>query len=251
MDGPACVAVCVCGKKPQETKELLPVAIECFRRQTYPGEKRLLLVTEHENTGGLLQYRNGRDVHVVGVEGSPVLGNLRNAALECIGQRWPGAYAIQWDADDVHAAERMAVQMDACVAAPGMASLLHCQLCYSFARDVGFVRYLKLYGPQHPPEGSPTPIHGTICAPVDAIRYPAQPKGEDTPFFAQWASGPGAVEIDNSPELYVRLSHGESTTGDEGVMQNHANSPVGTREMSAGNAGYLKQVLALYPRDSV
>ena len=250
MDWPVCVATCVCGKKPKETKNLLPVAIRCFQAQTYPGEKRLLLVTETENADKIMHLRNGRDVHVLGVKASVVLarpwtlGELRNTALDYIAEQWHGGYAIQWDADDFHAYQRMAVQMIACKSDPGIASFLHCQLCYSFPKDVGFVRTLRYYGGSNPPEGTPTPLHGTICHPVNEIRYPTAPKGEDSVFFERWKAG--YAEIDNSPELYVRFSHGESVTGDAGVMQDHLNDPPGTRAMSAGNAEYLAQVLGCY-----
>lgn len=247
-DCPICVAVCVCGAKPKETKNLLPVAIRCFEAQTYPGEKRLLLVTEEENVGNIIHLKNGRDIHVLSVSNASTLGDLRNAALDWIGSKFPGAFAIQWDADDFHAAERMAIQMEACMVDPGIASLLHCQLCYSFSKDVGFIRTLRYYGQGHPPEGVTTPIHGTICAPVNEIRYPAASTGEDSAFFEEWKAGPGYGELPNTAELYVRFSHGESVTGEEGVMQDHQNDPPGTRAMSVGNAEYLRQVLTMYPK---
>jgi hypothetical protein len=252
---PMCAAVCVCGKADKdgsdfETEKLLPVAVGCYHRQTYPANRRkLLLVTEQENAPKLLRQKRfrGVGVRILGVDGNPPLGTLRNVAIRFAVNQMPGAYLIQWDADDWHANERMAVQMQAALSMPGGASFLKRQIAYSFSRNVAFVRYLRLYGQGHPPEGSPTMVHGTFCGPANEIRYPADRKGEDTPFWADWASGPGAVEVDNDARLYVRFAHGNSTSGDTHIMQDHARAPEGTWDLAPHEAEYLRAVLKWYP----
>ncbi len=244
---PMCFATCVCGKNDWETEHLLPVAIQCYFRQDYPQERRmLLLVTEAENAHKLRGFR-APDVKLLAVAGNPTLGELRNVAIRFVCEQAPGGFLIQWDADDFHAAERMATQMQACLAVPGAAAFLKRQIAYSFERDVAFVRYLRLYGGDRPAEGVPTMIHGTACHAANEIRYPAIARGEDTPFYGEWETGPGAVEVDNRAELYVRFAHGGSTSGDAHILQDHINDDPGTWSLSETEAEYLNKVLQWYP----
>lgn len=231
--------VAVCVTRPES--EFLPQAIQAFREQTHP-DKTLLLVTEPENVPGLRKYK-ADDVRLVSGPGS-TLGDLRNVGIEFVAENYPDGFVQQFDGDDFHGARLM--ELHATIAGP-RATVLTRQLCYSFDTDVAFVRTLKLYGAQHPPEGTPTGIHGTICHPVNAIRYPSLARGEDTPFYLDWQRGPGVVDLDNSAELYVRFSHGASTSGHEHVMQNMADAEPGTWNLSPSQAEYLRGVLSRYP----
>ncbi len=241
---PMCFAVCVCGKNDWETEHLLPVAIQCYFRQDYPQERRmLLLVTEAENAHKLRGFR-APDVKLLAVAGNPTLGELRNVAIRFVCEQAPGGYLIQWDGDDGHATGRMSAQMNACLAVPGAASFLKRQIAYSLANDIAFVRYLRIYGEGHPPAGTETMIHGTFCGPANDIRYPPLKRGEDTPYWKAWCNGPGAIEIDNRSELYLRFAHGNSTSGDAHILQDHADDHPGAWSLSNAEAAYLKQFLA-------
>lgn len=238
------VAVCVTRPK----SKFLPQAIQAFREQTHP-DKTLLLVTEPENVLGLRKFK-AADVRLVcPPHGSPKkLGDLRNVGIEFAAVHYPDGLFLQFDDDDHHDANRLAVQAGCAAHYPGMATILKRQLCYSFATDVAFVRTLRLYGGGHSPEGSPTPIHGTICCPVNKHRYPSWPKGEDTPFFQAWDKGPGCYEIDTCAELYVRFYHGKAnTTSCRGVMQKYADAEPGTWDVTEAQREYLREVLSRYP----
>ncbi len=242
---PMCFAVCVCGANDFETEHLLPVAIESFHRQTYPANRRmLLLVTEAENAHKLRKFK-APDVKMLAVAGNPTLGELRNVAIRFVCEQAPGGYLIQWDVDG-HATGRMAMQMQAALAQPGMAACLMTQLCYSLDTDVAFVRKLRLYGQGHPPEGTPTAIHGTITHPANELRYPSQKTGEDTVFWQKWVNGPGCLEDHNDPRLYIRFSSKASVSGAAHVLQEHIHDAPGTWTLSDDEAAYLRLFLSYY-----
>ncbi len=247
---PMCFAVTVCGKNDWETEHLLPVAIECYRRQTYPANRRmLLLVTEAENAHKLRKFK-APDVKMLAVAGNPPLGELRNVAIRFVCEQAPGGFLVQWDVDG-HATGRMAMQMQAALAQPSMAACLMTQLCYSLDTDVAFVRKLRLYGQGHPPEGTPTAIHGTITHPANELRYPPQKTGEDTVFWQQWVNGNGCLEDHNDPRLYIRFSSKASVSGHKHVMQQYADAPCGTWDLPAEYVAYLKQFLGHYGLSSL
>lgn len=242
---PMCLAVCVCGKNDWETEYLLPVAVACFRRQTYPANRRLLLlVTEAEN-GHKIAHFKSPDTKILVADGQPSLGALRNVAIRFAADHYPDAYMVQWDADDWHAVERIDWQMRAAMSFPGAACCLKRQIAYAFSRNVAFVREIRLWGKGHPAEGDPTPLHGTICHPVNSIRYPDVARGEDTAFFMTWGEA-GVAEYDNPAELYIRFAHGNSTSGESHIMQGHVTDPPNTWNLNQQQANYLQQVLAYY-----
>lgn len=252
MDLPHVVAVVVCGasdpsKAPNHVEAFLFQCLRSLEQQSYPAEKlTILLVSEARNAELLKPFcQSPRVVGCSPNNPEPTLGELRNAALDFAAAEHPQGFCIQCDSDDWHGVDRIRLQVAAAMSEPGLPSFLRRQICYSWESDVAFLRTLRLYGKGKPPEGEPTPICGTICHPVTELRYPALDQGEDTAFRQLFS---GYVELDdNDPRLYVRFSHGTSTSGHNHVMQDAANYRRGTWAIPMPCVEFLQTVISGYP----
>lgn len=189
---PYVTAVMITGKHPGR-RHLAGLAVESFRRQTYPADRRKLLVI---NDSGEAWFAGQDDVDERLVGRQPTLGNLRNLALSMV----TDGLVIQWDDDDWHGRERIARQVAAWL--PGRANILQDEILCDLASKEGKVVSASgwRYG------GFP----GTILHPVDSqAKYPLQATGEDSEFLRHWQGRLDA--IDNSTADYVRFFHGGNT----------------------------------------
>jgi glycosyltransferase involved in cell wall biosynthesis len=235
-DLPFVTAVCVTGKDEFSVRNLLPAAVECFHKQSYPADRRALLVVYDDHFDAVQE-------HLDGCIGLPCnksnLGSLRNQGLEAIHKMTSKDplknYCIQWDCDDWHHPQRIAAQVNAC-SQGHRASFLQRQLCWSLTTNTAFIR-----------EYSHMPIHGTICHRVPCKeRYPATEKGEDTAFFSAWS--PRCCVLDNDPRFYVRIEHGHNTWDAAHIMRGYAGEwAVGKWHLCHDHSAFLTtQVLPHY-----
>lgn len=222
-------AICIAGKSRWHDDHFLQQAIHWFRVQTYPKDRReLLIVTDAEWETATPGDSAQENIHLVHVA-KQSLGGLRNAGLEAM----QGDYAIQWDVDDAHHPSRISAQVSFAIDHPGLPVLLQRQLCYDWPTDTACVRDLVT-----------TPIHGSILHPRTDARYPLTPKEEDTAFLANWGN---LVIVDNDPCLYTRFSHGRNTWNRRHVLRFYAADwASGGWFLSDEHRGHLKSVLSLY-----
>jgi glycosyltransferase involved in cell wall biosynthesis len=198
-------AVMITGKTPAHER-WARVAIRCFLEQTYPAESRELLIVNDGPyrlcDGGEPKDSTGRPLvrETILPHGGTTLGELRNLAID---QAW-GDAIIQWDDDDWHGPERVAVQ-----AAPfaqnskTICTFLRRQLRYSFPLNRARVHTWDR-------------IHGTVMHRKTDIRYPARRRAEDTVFLDRHIAAFGnralftvddpAVDCDR---LYIRFHHSD------------------------------------------
>lgn len=195
MSTPFVTAVCITGKTSFHIQKLLPVAIECFKKQDYPPERRALLLVS-----------DNRDVHhVSGVCPSNVychliartldytLGDLRNQGLESLPVQTD--LVIQWDDDDWHPPQRIGKQVEAYqMCNNGLPVCLAGQIVYCWKTKTGSLRYLP-----------GNCIHGSILHPKNSFRYPSKKLEEDTDFLSLF----GGHNVLDDPALYVRFFWGD------------------------------------------
>jgi glycosyltransferase involved in cell wall biosynthesis len=226
-------AICITGKSRFHVEELLPQAAESFRLQTYPEDRRHLVVVTDLSKEAVVKMAEkwGFQYRVCLAPVGESLGALRNIGLNnaC------ADLAIQWDDDDWHHAGRIATQVSAWLEYQhlGPAVCLQRQLAYDWATDIAYVR-----------EFPHTPIQGSILHAIGAERYPGKDKEEDTDFFAKFYDR--VVAVDNRPELYVRFSHGRNTWTRDHIMREARDWPDGTWNLGDHAAEYLRSVLTRY-----
>jgi len=194
----AAVVSCLCVTR--NRVELLSRAIDCFLAQTHAA-RELVIVYEDDDpaTRGLLSRMDDRRIRVIEVPsalGLP-LGALRNLAIDAARGRW----FCQWDDDDWHHPERLAVQWRALRASGKAACVLTRWLIYDVVSQRGYLSETRDW------EGS------LLCdrSAIDANhRYPPRARGEDTDFVAQLIARDALTRI-NRPDLYVYVHHGANT----------------------------------------
>jgi glycosyltransferase involved in cell wall biosynthesis len=225
MDSPFVSAVCVTGKSDWHLREVLPQAVRAFHEQEYPSDRAELVVV----CDRALALEADR-VRVVRAPPGLTLGELRNLGLDAA----RGELCAQFDDDDHHHPRRLAAQVRACVARPGLPSFLKRQLCYDWTTDTAFVRELE-----H------TFVHGSICHPRTDARYPAVSREEDTVFLGAW---PQHLVLDNDPALYVRFFHGANTWDRGHLLRGYAGAWArGQWHLGDRHRADLSQALARYP----
>lgn len=225
-------AVMITGKDPRR-RGLARAALQSFLLQTY-RYKELLVINDSEQPL-LSTYAGCSDrLREAMVEKGKTLGELRNIGLA----EMRGDYAIQWDDDDWSHPERIATQM--AVAAPATAVTLSHQVRYSFLNDNAFV------WKANPINGRRLGIMGTVLHPRTKLRYPAEPKREDTLFLQQWPlirvveNGP---QNQHGPELYLRFCHDCGNTWSPQHIMRSAAGEHRIWDLPGPAADYLRQVL--------
>lgn len=200
-------AVMVTGK----SEERLPLAVaaaEAWQQQDYAGPRTLLILNDHPTMRVAPYLSDDLRVTEVILPKQPTLGHLRNLMWQYIDT----PYAIQWDDDDLPWSDRLSWQVDH--TDEGQASILKWELqvdlhsdrpqdvfanCGKTSRVGGFA--------------------GTLLWPVDIpCRFPELPKAEDTEFVLGLRKYCRVQVLDNIPQLYVRLYHGNNTWSRRHIM---------------------------------
>jgi glycosyltransferase involved in cell wall biosynthesis len=189
-------ALMITGKDAYHHKLALK-SIRSFKEQTYKN-KVLIIVNDGEFTYANPEISNIKEIKV---PKQNTLGDLRNISLEAIPE---GAVWIQWDDDDWHHPTRMAEQYQFMKKNNLGAVCLVQQLQYSSKLNSAWI--------MHSYEG----IAGTMVARSNKnVRYSSKIRGEDTDFFYSTRKNMKLGAMNNPPELYVRLIHGNNTWDEE------------------------------------
>lgn len=216
---PSVTAVMITGLH-RERYAMARVAIDCFKRQTYPNKS--LLIVNHGEESLFPNDPRIRELRLLKSRWDTV-GDLRNLALE----HATSDYILNWDDDDWHHPLRMEVQMRA--RREDAAVLLKTRIHHSLVN--GRSRYAEY----------PNGAEATILHPrkVD-FRYPSLLRGSDTVFAQQFAV---RLPIENDPALHIRLFHGKNLW-DEGHIMGTANDA----SLRDEHIALLRAVLPLYSK---
>lgn len=192
----------VTGRRPS----LAALAIDCFRRQSYPN--RELIIIDDSGTDALAATvdagPDGESAPIRWIRpppGGKPLGALRNLSLA----EARGEFLCQWDDDDLSSPDRLARQVGALLATGADACVpARLQLWWP-ARDWIAESSSRIW------ECALMWRRGGITA------YPELRAGEDTPPVHALAKN-GSVALLEAPELYTYVHHGENTFPDSHWM---------------------------------
>jgi glycosyltransferase involved in cell wall biosynthesis len=189
-------------------------AVAAYARQSYPHRELLVVIDAGEEADRVrleefLASRERSDLRVVRAPDPPGnLGRLRNLAIE----QARGELVCVWDDDDHHHPTRVERQVEALQREGAIATFLTDVLHLSMGdRRLHWTTYKKT--PQKCVPGA-----GLFRRSV-AARYPEQgpnsQRAEDDVFCSQlFREGPVHF-VEDSPHLYIYVSHGHNVSGDE------------------------------------
>lgn len=201
MDYPLITAVMVTSGTPSR-QQLARVAIKCFLEQTYPNKSLLII-----NHGSWLRPEDSRIREFI-VQRPPTLGQLRNLAFQHL---QPGDWFISWDDDDWHHPDRMALQYAAARMQGKQAVALTCYTTVDIHTGEAFVRSCHQF--------RCGACCGTILCQVNEHRYPPLQTREDSEFALLYERQDQFAGCAAPPAIYLRLYHGDNTSGRERVMK--------------------------------
>jgi glycosyltransferase involved in cell wall biosynthesis len=178
---------------------LAALAIDCFRRQSYPN--RELIVVDDSTETALERHiasLEDRSIRYMRRESNAEsLGELRNHAASLA----TGAYVAQWDDDDLSHARRLEIQMAAIrTFSTGAAFLLREFIWWPREQRLAISR-------------SRVWESSMLCAKELLPAYPDLKQGEDTPVVARLMAEQ-RVALADIPALYVYVQHGTNTFGE-------------------------------------
>lgn len=199
MDKQALIScLCVTHKKPR----MLDRVINCFYNQSYEN-KQLVIVYEdfdiptHEY---ILNREFDEKVKVVTIDSSIEkipLGELRNISV----READGEYVCQWDDDDWFDPDRLSTQMQFIRNSGKPACILSRWVVFDDQSKRAYISNRRLW------EGS------ILCRKDLMIQksYPAIHKGEDSSVIDHLYQNNKLHIVDDMPELYIYISHGNNT----------------------------------------
>lgn len=214
----------------RDRPSLAALAIDCFRRQSYPN--RELIVVDDSNETALEQHiasLEDRSIRYVRRESmGESLGELRNHAVELA----KGAYVAQWDDDDLSHPRRLEIQMAAIrTLSTGAAFLLREFIWWPREQRLAISR-------------SRVWESSMLCAKELLPPYPDQKQGEDTPVVALLMAEQ-RVALADVPALYVYVRHGVNTFGEAHFDRQW--SLADTKYEGPAYAEMLEAMTACYP----
>lgn len=170
------------------------LAIECFRRQSYPNRELLILCDRPGSAIGALVAGLG-DPAIRYIEtGGATLGELRNTSVA----HARGSLLCQWDDDDLYHPQRLALQAAALKIADAEASFLARWHLWWPARRRLAISSTRIW------EGSMLVKRGSL--PI----YPALPIGEDGQVVRLMRARDNLVLVDQ-PLAYCYIAHGANS----------------------------------------
>ena len=176
--------------------DLLPRAVTCFQRQSYPD--RELIVVNDANDGTEEYVASLRDEKIVYVRPEQVnlpLGELRNVALV----HAHGKYVAQWDDDDWYHPDRLTAQVM-------MLEQAEADVCLLERWTLAWPdRNLFLRSKRRPWEGTMVARRKQLPA------YAALSHGEDSVFVEDCRQRGQKVCLLDRPDLYLYVVHGRNT----------------------------------------
>jgi len=184
-----------------------------FARQTHPSRELVVVLdrgdpaTRDAMVAHVASLRRD-DVRVVEPREKLTLGALRNVSVA----EARGAVVCLWDDDDMHHPERVRTQLAELLRAGAQALILEEALQYfPGARALHWTNWGSVWS-----KGLPGTLMFRRFAPV---RYPEEGpdarRGEDMIGIAQLQASGAFAAMAGAPHLYVYVSHGANTWGDE------------------------------------
>lgn len=189
---------CLCVTRP-ERAWCLPLAIECFRQQTYQN-RELVVITTGELSESFVKLLDAPDIRHVHSARKLTLGGKRN--LACSEAR--GELLCSWDDDDYHAPNRLSWlvrALDSADVAGCQRMVFHDLLSgrwwmYRYTGRRPYVMAAAMVFRRKVWERSP---------------YPETSKGEDTKFCFVACRDNRVAVVAQAEQLYVAFRHGGNT----------------------------------------
>ena len=197
-ENPLISCLCVTHNKPH----MLRRVIECFNNQSYEN-KQLIIVYEEVDTlthEFIIFQKFDNNIKVIKIGSSLEklsLGELRNISVE----QADGEYVCQWDDDDWFDPDRLKIQMEFIQNSRKPACILSRWVVFNSQTKKAYISNRRLW------EGS------LLCRKDLIIENPYLPlhKGEDTSVIESLFIEDNLHIIDDQPELYIYVSHGNNT----------------------------------------
>jgi glycosyltransferase involved in cell wall biosynthesis len=225
MNPPLITAV-MCTPGRGARRELAKIAVACFHRQTHPRKR--LLILNHGLPLDIAQHPHVREI-ILGRP--PTLGELRNQAFRYLET---DDYAISWDDDDWYSPDRMGLQLTFIRHSGKKAAALYSYINVDIKTGEAFVRNCSHFQARC--------ACGTMLYRVGTERYPAIQRREDSD-FAMLFRRQGELAVCNLlPAVYIRLCHGENTSGTQKIMNNRTNR----RVLQPGERAWVATALMEY-----
>lgn len=195
---PLISCLCVTQKKPK----MLERVINCFHNQSYKN-KQLIIVYEdfdvltHEFIINQKFDNKVKVIQIDSTQGKIPLGELRNISIRLS----DGEYVCQWDDDDWFDPDRLATQMQFVRESKKPACILSRWIVFDAQNKKAYISNKRLW------EGS------ILCEKELMLKksYPAIHKGEDSSTIEYLYKRDKLHVIDDMPELYIYISHGNNT----------------------------------------
>lgn len=212
-DLPFIVGVMITGKSPERIP-WAKLSVEDFHNQTYPADRRHLLILQDSEADELFDNHPNQTELQLPREGWP-LGKLRNYALDYIQNHFGLAWVAQWDDDDHQHPLRLEqhakylLDYDWPYAGPDWGSTLVRQIRYSTVANSAFVYTGEpLYG-----------VYGTVIHGPTKKRYEEVGKHEDSRFYKTLDF---TVVAPLPPSMYIRIFNNHNTWDARHIMGRHA-----------------------------
>ncbi|HEY1902809.1 MAG TPA: glycosyltransferase [Terracidiphilus sp.] len=186
-------------------RRFIPLAIECFRSQTYPNKQLVVVDDGDSGVGDLLEGQP--NIRYVGVRHRMTVGGKRNLACE----QAAGTLIAHWDDDDWYAPNRLAEQINPLIEGTcDMTALANNPLLEM--KTGKFWTVSAQLQDQMCFEGV---YAGTLVYPrsfwQDGTRYPDQNLAEDAGFLRQLINARKRILRIDAGNLFVYIRHGTNT----------------------------------------
>lgn len=192
--------------------DMLPRAVACFQRQSYPERELIVVDDADDGTMELVASLRDERIRFVRPQGAELrLGELRNIALA----HARGDYVAQWDDDDWHHPDRLSAQLATLEEEKADICLLE-RWTLAWPEKSLFFRSKR------------RPWEGTIAARKEKLpAYEAVTHGEDSIVVEECRRRGGKVCLLDRPDLYVYVVHGRNTYPAEHFADNIFNTHTG------------------------
>jgi glycosyltransferase involved in cell wall biosynthesis len=196
--------------------DLLPRAVTCFQRQSYPDRELIVVNDADDGTKEYVASLRDERIRYLRPERDDLrLGELRNVAL--VHAR--GTYVAQWDDDDWHHPDRLTAQL---------------MMLEQEEADVCLLRRWTLAWPDRNLflRSKRRPWEGTMVARREKLpAYEAVTHGEDSVLVEECRKRKQKVCLLDQPDLYLYVVHGRNTYPLDHFANNIFNTHTG--ELSA------------------
>lgn len=195
---PLISCLCVTHRKPK----MLERVINCFYNQSYPNKQLIIVYEDFDATTHefIVNQNFENNIQVVMIDSSKrkiSLGELRNISI-CEAD---GEYVCQWDDDDWFDPDRLTTQMQ-CIQQSGKpACILSRWIVFDALTKKAYLSNKRLW-------------EGSILCRKDLMQekvYPPLHKGEDSSVIEHLYLNDKLHIVDDMPELYIYISHGNNT----------------------------------------